>query len=567
MAEVKKKSGLIFDIVMVIFILLALFLFISLTAKRYFDSDELRHIRAARSIYHGQVPYKDFFEHHFPFLYFFLALVYGLSPDKIPLLFLYRYIMFAFACVIFYLTYRIAKTTYGRKVALYAAVFLGFMITFQQKIIEVRPDVPAIIFLLFSLSCLTKGVKFQQLHKGRCNKYFLLSGLMLACAILTTQKTTFAVIGLLTVLFWNDGEQKQKQTFKERCYPFLFVTLGFLFIFGVTCLYFLLHGALKEFWTNNVLIHLRWTNRPKVIIGLVKNAFVTNIFFCILSLAGLFCATVWLRIKQMRTIDRVALLSFTYSFIIGLFLIRAAARQYLALFIPFLAIYCGLMCDTMISNLSLSHLRRFWQEGRYFSFVSSLAYFFPFLIAFIFIPFAAKIVPFPFSHPFVFYAKIWLLLLPFLIVCFMKDKPDLLAALLLIGIVSAPFSTSVHLLRDASAKERLSNQLYAIQFILLNTTGDDTVFDGLSGLGVFRAHPGYWGYIHVGILKELIDQKANQDILSSLQNEKPKFIIYDVMIRRLSSDINQFINEHYQPTGVVENLYILKDDYFKLILP
>ncbi len=50
-----------------------------LTRTRAFDPDEFQHAHSAFLIYRGQVPYRDYFEHHPPLLHQVMAKVPGLS--------------------------------------------------------------------------------------------------------------------------------------------------------------------------------------------------------------------------------------------------------------------------------------------------------------------------------------------------------------------------------------------------------------------------------------------------------------------------------------------------------
>ncbi|HWQ27408.1 MAG TPA: hypothetical protein VNN12_00100, partial [Dehalococcoidia bacterium] len=52
----------------------ALFLFrLASFSSRWFNPDELEHVHASWCIAKGMVPYRDFFEHHTPWLWYLLA--------------------------------------------------------------------------------------------------------------------------------------------------------------------------------------------------------------------------------------------------------------------------------------------------------------------------------------------------------------------------------------------------------------------------------------------------------------------------------------------------------------
>ena len=61
----------------------ALALRAGLTLHRYYDTDELEHMHAALLVAHGNLPFRDFFEHHGPLLYSILAPVVAPALDPV----------------------------------------------------------------------------------------------------------------------------------------------------------------------------------------------------------------------------------------------------------------------------------------------------------------------------------------------------------------------------------------------------------------------------------------------------------------------------------------------------
>ena len=135
-----------YRVVIFLLILTALILRIPILKVRGFDPDEFQHLHGARQIYHGDIPYRDYFEHHTPFLHFVLTGLYPIFGEEIRILFAARALMLVFTVVIVYLTYVLGKTLYGADTGLFAALFLSYVIMFLEKTLEVRPDLPAVIF-------------------------------------------------------------------------------------------------------------------------------------------------------------------------------------------------------------------------------------------------------------------------------------------------------------------------------------------------------------------------------------------------------------------------------------
>ncbi|MBC8460091.1 MAG: glycosyltransferase family 39 protein, partial [Deltaproteobacteria bacterium] len=316
------------------FIILALLMRVPIFLVRYFDPDEFEHLHAARNIYHGMVPYRDYFEHHTPFLHFLLAPLYFIWGDSIPLIFVARGIMLIFTCGILYLTYRLTKMLYGCDAALFATLFLSCTLIFLEKTIEVRPDLPEVIFWLLTIIFLIRGVSNNQ------RRYFLLAGAMMSCAILCSQKAVFAGLGLALALVWFLCDKRTGWPLKTRAVGCLWIGAGFLIPVGVMCLYFLPNRALDDFIYRNFIMNLGWRSKfwPY---GYIRQALKQNPFFCVSGLAGLLIATYQSRHKTEISRGSFAPVVSTYMLIGGLFLMPVPDRQYYLLFIPLLAMYAG----------------------------------------------------------------------------------------------------------------------------------------------------------------------------------------------------------------------------------
>lgn len=80
----------------IILILVAFLIRIPILKIRYFDPDEFQHLHGARQIYYGDIPYRDYFDHHTPLLHFILTFLYPVFGEEIRILFVARYIMLFF---------------------------------------------------------------------------------------------------------------------------------------------------------------------------------------------------------------------------------------------------------------------------------------------------------------------------------------------------------------------------------------------------------------------------------------------------------------------------------------
>jgi 4-amino-4-deoxy-L-arabinose transferase-like glycosyltransferase len=132
-------------LLLAIIVVLAVYRVTILSVQRSFDTDEFEHIQDAWLISQGFSIYRDFFEHHPPLLYLFLAPLFAFF-DESEALFIARMSMVPFAVGILAMTYLIAAKIRGRLAGVIACALLSTLVVFQQKSIEIRPDVPAVFF-------------------------------------------------------------------------------------------------------------------------------------------------------------------------------------------------------------------------------------------------------------------------------------------------------------------------------------------------------------------------------------------------------------------------------------
>ncbi len=341
-----------YRVVILLFILAAFFLRIPILKVRYFDPDEFQHLHGARQIYRGQIPYRDYFEHHTPFLHFILTGFYPIFGEEIRILFAARALMLVFTAAILYLTYVLARTLYGTDAGLFAALFLSYVIMFLEKTIEVRPDVPALIFWMASLIFMVKGVQRvsspeQPPAEAQSNTrfplpnlHFVLSGLIIGIAIMFTQKTLFAFGCLLIVLAWMLLDRRVRTPWRRKL-KLAGIFLGSMMVpIILTCLFFYANGGLWEFINCNLIMNSRWRVRFRPH-DYIMQLLSQNSFFSSIGVFGLFVGTFRMRKKEEIVKGSAVPVLCTYGLIVSLFIIPVPYRQFYLLLLPLLAMYCG----------------------------------------------------------------------------------------------------------------------------------------------------------------------------------------------------------------------------------
>lgn len=161
---------------------------------KYFSLDEFQYAHAAWLVAQGQVPYRDFFEVHFPLVYQVLApvfLVAGDDPRAITLLRLGMLPFLLLACV----AAAVLNRGQGRVATLAAPLLLLALPPFVTLATEIRPDAVACALFLAALAAL-RSVRASDQSAG------FASGLLAVASVWGSQKAAFygAVFALAFVI-------------------------------------------------------------------------------------------------------------------------------------------------------------------------------------------------------------------------------------------------------------------------------------------------------------------------------------------------------------------------------
>ena len=226
-----------------VLVVLAL-LTVSLSVNRIFWDDEIEHIHAAWYVQDGQVPYRDFFEHHHPLLWFLLAPLIGLCGETLLVPAVARLWMLLLAAGIAWLTWRIARLAGGDAgTGLLAAAVLFSNCMFLPCVIEVRPDVPMVFLALAALERLLVFMK-----EGRA-KQLLAAAFLAALSFLFLQKAIFLFpVAALLLCAWKRSARVPTALFLKSVAVFflpLILFAAWLFFSGAGRDYFLFNWRLN----------------------------------------------------------------------------------------------------------------------------------------------------------------------------------------------------------------------------------------------------------------------------------------------------------------------------------
>lgn len=174
---------------------LALLLRVGFLLRAPFDPDESQHLQAAWLVSRGQVPYRDFWEHHAPGFYDLLVPLLAAVPEGPEVYFLARGAMLVLGLVALGGVWALGRTLSPRA-GLLGAGLLAVQPRVIEKTVEVRPDVAALLAWVGVLLALARWRR-----EGR-RRWVLGAGVALGLAGALNLKAVLgaAGVGLLVLL-------------------------------------------------------------------------------------------------------------------------------------------------------------------------------------------------------------------------------------------------------------------------------------------------------------------------------------------------------------------------------
>lgn len=166
--------------------------------RMHFSPDEFEHIHSAWLVLNGYVPFKDFFQNHNPLFWYTIAPFIKIFGNTITTVISLRIFMLFLTVMIGYVTYKIGfSITNSKNVGLLA---MGLLLTtemFYHRSIEVRPDVPQVLFGMIAIYYLLSFLKTNRTIE------ICLSGFCLALSFLFLQKSIFLIMMVFLLIGWK----------------------------------------------------------------------------------------------------------------------------------------------------------------------------------------------------------------------------------------------------------------------------------------------------------------------------------------------------------------------------
>lgn len=194
----------------------ALYLRLQLGLVRYFDADEFAHLHWGYSFSIGQLPYKDFFYLFPPFYLVPIAGLFNLLGRSVSVIIaarLFSFFVFAASTFIFI---ALLKTARSWRVALLSACVFALLPMPYDKMLEVRPD---LLSMGFMLAALYFFIRAQLSGKKR---FIIAAGFLSAISLGISPKAAFSLIGPAFVIafrFWQSINQRPIQFMSKYILP------------------------------------------------------------------------------------------------------------------------------------------------------------------------------------------------------------------------------------------------------------------------------------------------------------------------------------------------------------
>lgn len=308
-----------------------------------FSMDEFEHIHSAWYVNNGFTPYKDFFEHHHSLFWYMLVPFLWVFGETITSLIMARLLMYLFAMGMGWAVYSISRELNKKKRVGLLSVFILFTtVLFVHKSIEIRPDVPQV---LFGLLAILKSLQFLKLKKTRD---LYLSAFFVSISFLFLQKSLFLVAAYLIYLIYLCGK-------KVLAFRFLIFVGAILLVPVVVFIAFQYsQGALWDYFVTNWLFNLN-RGAPVFIYSTIFLSWIENTFFWLFAPYALYFA-----IRHKKDIPFKFVIWMTVVQIISLLLVLRPWSQYFLFPISLLSVISASVLfqyyDSLIKNKARLYL-------------------------------------------------------------------------------------------------------------------------------------------------------------------------------------------------------------------
>jgi hypothetical protein len=560
------------------------------TRSRGIDPDELEHLHAACAVSWGEVPYRDFFEHHGPGLFYMLQPILWMTGAALPALWWSRFLMWGIGMATLALTgataYRLAgdcpnfrlsengtvSFDMRRTAAAIAPALLGCTTIFFWKTVEVRPDVPAMFLLTLAAYVMVAAPKRSSPFAA------LLIGFLLGLATLFTQKAIVPAAALILAQLALCCRDRQtacgfapysRKTTLRYC---VLIVLGGMAAWLIALGLFYFAGAWEAFLQATVYQLWIWPVRQSPLTALRPTLlsdlplWIGAAMAIIASIQDVCTSAAQTDASQVQRYGRVVLsLAVLACFIGGLF-VQASYSQYYLLWFPLAAIVAadwlvrqGTIPQFVSTTRGLSPPASAITPRAYWTFaglLGILVVFEAFMAAHAANRGADGALPHlldRFSTLAIDVFALGFIPLVAIAVAVCLARRRRAGVVLWLAVLGFGYAG----LRNLDVLCWSNREQVALIATVDRLVGpDETVFDGFTGLGVFRRHAYYYWWLNPYSLNLMEGESREPRLLASLKRSPPKLICVDENVEKLPG-VMEWVEENYRP--IEPPLYLRKD--------
>lgn len=323
-------------------VFLSLFILLVSVNKR-FDHDEFEHVHSAWYIENHHIPYSDFFEHHHPLLWYLIVPFLLVLGHSVATLIALRLTMFALTLCIAFVTYLIAeRATKSKEVGLFSVLLLLSAGIFVEKSVEIRPDVPQVLFGLISIYYL---ITFFQ---KRGDRHIMYSGFAASVSFLFLQKTVF-LLAAYAIIFAS-GLLRKRVSARSVSFFAASFSLPLFFYAG----YLMISGSLEDYILTNWLLNMQKLTAFSYSEALRAHLRIDVLFWVFSAISIGSVLLLYRKLDyELRTVTLIGLLQ-----ILSVLLVKHPYKQYFMFAIPLLCVVAGYILKTICDGLRLKEVYR-----------------------------------------------------------------------------------------------------------------------------------------------------------------------------------------------------------------
>jgi hypothetical protein len=460
---------------------------------RGFDPDEFQHLHGGWCLAHGLWPYRDYFEHHTPWLWLALAPFFAIfdvdrDPERaVAFVLAARGVMWILGSVALVLTFRLGRMWAGPATGWLAAAMLSVTLAFVEKSIEIRPDVPALVCLLGSWVATVSALRRAPEERGARGR-LAAAGFLLGAAVLFTQKVAVTLPATLVVLLAWVLDRRQRGARRARVLGLAAFGVGAAVPLVATLALFAAHTGIARFIEFNVTRNAAWRMRFSPV-PFLRGIFEANLAVVCLGVLGWVQAATRLPAPDALRQGGALLVLQTLGLLAGAFAIPVPQLHYFLMVLPLGAI----LAARALAGAGEAAARRRRDPAR------------------------AAILP----------------------------------AVAILGLAVAavpPLAAGFNRLDPAHPK--VQDQLARMRLVLALTTPRETVMDGFTGAGVFRPHAYFYFFLHDEI-RALLEGPEKDALRRALRDGEiaPALVLFDFDVQDFSPEVKLFVEENYEPAG------------------